>query len=343
MENLEVVVLAGSSAITGIIGYYLWKEAKYLGHVKDAPRLTIDRNFKAIVDEAPKHTIPYAVVEGSVAALGTPLKSENASGLLGVIQTLICREHKTYWSGSTRLWHDTTRLIRNISHTVPFELRGNKASVKVDDPLSAVGLEIPIVHDSFEPSSTSLGEHIVSWASGEKTKGFQTMERMLSEGTVLTGVGMISTSTGTLMLGPPATSDRLYILGRTGFSGVVRDLQSKLNQLRFMLYVSGSITALLSALWAYRWYKQYCEKVAHEMQVERVLQNRAQDDNEGTNIDQEINEDNTCTICLTNRRDVVLLECGHICTCARCARLLQPPQCPICRQRVKRVVPLFNA
>ena len=34
MENLEVVVLAGSSAITGIIGYYLWKEAKYLGHVK---------------------------------------------------------------------------------------------------------------------------------------------------------------------------------------------------------------------------------------------------------------------------------------------------------------------
>ncbi len=84
--------------------------------------------------------------------------------------------------------HDTTRLIRNISHTVPFVLRDNKASVKVDDPLSAVGLEIPIVHDSFEPSSTSLGEHIVSWASGEKTKGFQTMERMLSEGTVLTGV-----------------------------------------------------------------------------------------------------------------------------------------------------------
>ncbi|XP_038062093.1 mitochondrial ubiquitin ligase activator of nfkb 1-A-like isoform X2 [Patiria miniata] len=343
MENIEVAVMAGSAAITGLIAYYWRKEANYLKQIKDAPRLNIDRNLQTIVSEAPENTIPYAVIEGSVEAIGKPLQSEHTPGILGVLQTLICREHKTYWSGSTRLWHDTTRLIRNINRSVPFVIKDNNAGVKVDDPLSATGLEIPIIHDSFEPSPTSLGEHIVSWASGEKTKGFQTMERMLSEGTVLTGIGMLSTSTGSLVLGPPTGTNRPYILSNIGFSGIVRDFQSKINHLKFFLYISGSITALLVALWFYKQYKKYAERRNHEMQVERVLQDRAEEGAEGTDVDPTVSEDNACTICLSNRRDVVLLDCGHICTCARCARLLQPPQCPICRQRIKRVVPLYHS
>ncbi|XP_022089696.1 mitochondrial ubiquitin ligase activator of nfkb 1-A-like [Acanthaster planci] len=344
MEKLEVVVMAGTAALTGIIAYYWRKEAQFLQQIKDAPHLNLDPNLKALVSEAPDSTIPYAVIEGSVEAIGKPLKSEHATGILGVLQSLICREHKTYWSGSTRLWHDTTRLIRNISRSVPFVIKDNNTAVRVDDPLSASGLDVPIIYDSFEPSSTSLGEHLVSWASGEKTKGFQTVERMLSEGTVLTGIGMLSTSTGSLVLSPPTSANRPYILSDSGFSGIIRDFQSKLNQLKYFLYISGSITALLVALWLFKQYRKYAERREHEMQVERVLQNRVDDGAEGTNIDRAAGgQDNACTICLTNPRDVVLLDCGHISTCARCTRMLQPPHCPICRQRIKRVVPLFHS
>ena len=57
-------------------------------------------------------------------------------------------------------------------------------------------------------------------------------------------------------------------------------------------------------------------------------------------------EGDACWICFSGPRDAVLLECGHggIChDCAvRCARK-RPPLCPMCRQRITRVVQLAGA
>ena len=59
--------------------------------------------------------------------------------------------------------------------------------------------------------------------------------------------------------------------------------------------------------------------------------------------DEEGLDGETCWICCVGGRDAVLLECGHggICfACAqKCARQ-RPPLCPMCRQRISRIVQL---
>lgn len=45
------------------------------------------------------------------------------------------------------------------------------------------------------------------------------------------------------------------------------------------------------------------------------------------------NNENTCVICLTDIRNVLLLPCRHLCLCGSCAENLkfQSANCPICR------------
>jgi hypothetical protein len=45
------------------------------------------------------------------------------------------------------------------------------------------------------------------------------------------------------------------------------------------------------------------------------------------------NSENTCVICLTDIRNVLLLPCRHLCLCGSCAENLkfQSANCPICR------------
>lgn len=51
--------------------------------------------------------------------------------------------------------------------------------------------------------------------------------------------------------------------------------------------------------------------------------------------------EDACKICMAAPLECVLLECGHIATCAACARLL--PECPICRRYVARAVRFFRS
>ena len=49
-----------------------------------------------------------------------------------------------------------------------------------------------------------------------------------------------------------------------------------------------------------------------------------------------------CVICISNPREVVLLDCGHICLCLSCADALPHPRlCPMCRQNVQRIIPVY--
>lgn len=55
----------------------------------------------------------------------------------------------------------------------------------------------------------------------------------------------------------------------------------------------------------------------------------------------EMDDDELCKICMDNPVDCVMLECGHMCTCTGCGKLMN--ECPICRQYVVRVVKIFKA
>ena len=52
------------------------------------------------------------------------------------------------------------------------------------------------------------------------------------------------------------------------------------------------------------------------------------------------NEANICKICMDQAIDCVLLNCGHMCSCVKCGKLLS--ECPICRQYVVKVMRVFK-
>jgi len=52
-------------------------------------------------------------------------------------------------------------------------------------------------------------------------------------------------------------------------------------------------------------------------------------------------EGNTCVVCMDAPFETVFLECGHLACCASCSEKLK--LCPICRNTITRVVPIFRA
>lgn len=48
-----------------------------------------------------------------------------------------------------------------------------------------------------------------------------------------------------------------------------------------------------------------------------------------------------CTVCLEDVANHVLVPCGHLALCQRC-RWLASSRCPVCRQRVERVIRVFR-
>jgi len=52
-------------------------------------------------------------------------------------------------------------------------------------------------------------------------------------------------------------------------------------------------------------------------------------------------EGNTCVVCMDAPFETVFLECGHLACCTTCSQKLK--LCPICRNVIARVVPIFRA
>lgn len=48
-----------------------------------------------------------------------------------------------------------------------------------------------------------------------------------------------------------------------------------------------------------------------------------------------------CVVCLTNPREIVLLDCGHVCLCMECMELLPNKACPICRENYRSFAPCY--
>lgn len=54
---------------------------------------------------------------------------------------------------------------------------------------------------------------------------------------------------------------------------------------------------------------------------------------------------NECSICLCEKADTAILDCGHVCVCYDCGSNLQGrnryPLCPICRKPILKIVKLY--
>lgn len=49
----------------------------------------------------------------------------------------------------------------------------------------------------------------------------------------------------------------------------------------------------------------------------------------------------TCVVCMDAPFETVFLECGHLACCATCSSQLKI--CPICRNPISRIIPIFRA
>ena len=53
-------------------------------------------------------------------------------------------------------------------------------------------------------------------------------------------------------------------------------------------------------------------------------------------------EGDACVICMENRKCCVVLPCRHLCYCIGCANKTETGRCPLCRQRTKETIRIFN-
>ena len=59
-------------------------------------------------------------------------------------------------------------------------------------------------------------------------------------------------------------------------------------------------------------------------------------------IEDKKTEQKLCVVCMDNPQEVIFLECGHLCCCKVCSEQLHR-ECPICRQYITRIIPVFQS
>lgn len=342
----QMVVLATSSALTAIF-YSIYKSrAKTVTRLKEAKKVSIDQNLKAILSETPERCIPYAVIEGVVRSVKETLNSQFVDNCKGVIERLTLKEEKMVWNRTTHLWNSTEKIIHQRTNTVPFALgsldEDISATVRVVRPLDAAELDLETTYENFHPSVQSLSNVIGHFISGERPKGIHEMEEMLRVGDSVTGVGELILDNNLIKLQPPKPG-LCYFLTRQDYESLLRKQANSVRVWRILFVVFGLAagSTLIFMLWkCYVCYRE-SRKTRRFIEEFKEQQRRRMKELE---IEEGSVPPTSCTVCLSRERSCVFLECGHVCACGPCYKALpEPKKCPICRGAIDRVVPLYNS
>ena len=194
--------------------------------------------------------------------------------------------------------------------------------------------------DKFEPNQSSLLQRMADRIFGDVHEGTHVSEEMLLCDTLLLGIGKLALVDGKIYLKPPE-SEYKYIVTQMTKSEVLRRFETKESMFKVLTCITGLIGVGIVFYLAHKHYKEWKLKREREhfLNEMRNVRNGRANYNENGSTD----EDNTCVICLANPREVILLNCGHICACAECVVALPTPMvCPVCRQNVERYLPVYN-
>lgn len=114
------------------------------------------------------------------------------------------------------------------------------------------------------------------------------------------------------------------------FTGIVKKLEGRNTILKVAICVVVSVGAVI----AVRRLRLLWQEYQMRRMRDAILRQRSQVDIEG------LAEIQICTVCLTNPKEVILLNCGHVCVCADCV-LKIGSKCPVCRSIVISTHPAF--
>lgn len=154
---------------------------------------------------------------------------------------------------------------------------------------------------------------------------------------------------GTLNLQPPSNGSQ-YFLSISDF-GTLRGDQDSVAVWWKALAIGFTLAGAAVLLWVgrryyynlkVRWEQEQERREFKRLQAEALRTHAAVTGPEARQDGTDDHMDNLCVICLSQPRNCILLDCGHVCCCHNCYQALPHHRCPICRQTISRVVPLYN-
>jgi len=109
-------------------------------------------------------------------------------------------------------------------------------------------------------------------------------------------------------------------------------------------FMFGIVGSGLLVYWSWKYVKQWMERRRSQRILEEFRRLRQEQDSgvDGDDVPANVAGVAACIICLTAPRDVVTLDCGHVCMCAECSHQLPEPRvCPVCRETIQRITPIY--
>jgi len=334
------LAVLGIDAIAAALLYTLYrKKERLIKNILEAPSLTVGSELEELLDGRDKE-VPYAVIRGRVKELSNQT-IESSSSLKTVMQRVTLNEH-SYRRSAFNSWGDNVKTIHQAHNSVPFALRSfldrehrssKKYSVQIDNPFDADDESLFLTTaTNFTPSNSSVASTVMGFFTGVAVRGVERTEEVLPVETVITGIGrLVKDSNGTVKLVTPKDEDQYrFILSTLPVESIVKKLEGRNTVLKVAICVVVTVGAVI----AIRRIRILWKDRAMQRMRDVILRQRSQIDIEG------LAESQICTVCLTNPREVILLNCGHVCVGADCCLKLNS-KCPVCRSPVISTHPAY--
>lgn len=242
--------------------------------------------------------------------------------------------------------NNTQKVIHQRTNSVPFSLGSHDeaiaATVRIVRPLDAAELDLETTYENFHPTVQSLSSVIGHFISGERPKGIHETEEMLRVGESVTGVGELVLDNNLIKLQPPKQGF-CYFLTRLDYDSLLRKQANGVKLWKVLTVVFGvaACSTFLFILW--KQYAHHRQRRKERSMLEEFKEHQKKRMRE-LNIEESSVSPNSCTVCLSQERSCVFLECGHVCSCTQCYEALpEPKTCPICRAQIERVVLLYHS
>ena len=245
--------------------------------------------------------------------------------------------------------HSRTNTVSNIVHEVPLALHGCASSkydangVKVKSPRDARELPMYQIRERFEPvQNTNTVGIVTDYLVGEKLMGYQEIESALPVGVVLTGIGELSVRDGKVTLCAPGGRLPFFLTERS-VEELITSQRAGAKGWKVLFYICALVGGACLLFRLYRWWMSWRQRQRSRREAtefaHRQAELRRQEGREHGNDATRPDQPTTCVVCWENTPDVVLLNCGHLCSCSSCVTSLS--RCPLCRSEIERFVPVF--
>jgi len=344
---LEELAFGLASTIT-LASAAMYSQYKSISrNLEGAPVLTVGSDLTETLRN--QSNLPYAVVTGRVFPMDKGKILNTVSGMPAVISKLNQKEFRwidTFTSVMLSNKLDFDGRISPAMNYVPFALSNpndarekstSETYVMVDDISNGQFEQLLLTAKStYVPTQITFTGLVASFLRGFHSVGIETAESVLPVGTVITVIGEVTKLSGgdghgfRVSKSPAGGTTTPYILTTKNILEVKSNFRAQATAYKVLSFLCGCFTLMTFYALGKKWLPRFrLRRVQRRIQRQRSIVNT-----DG------LHETQICLACLENPREVALFPCGHVCLCADCSLLIQE-KCPVCRENVADIAPIF--